>query len=149
MVPLYGDPARESRVSAVVTCSTLLGRLGSHRSGLVSICFTGHSSPGPRRDDLTIYWALGPFVRYFIFPVDPGISVPHKCRPRLIPLLTQTKHILKDDDGDEQAGNINSSKVLKPYLVSASARVQRAAWPTSPICERTRHTWTPRAAKSS
>jgi hypothetical protein len=36
-------------------------------------------SPGPRRDDLTIYWALGPFVRSFIFLVDPGdICPPHK-----------------------------------------------------------------------
>jgi hypothetical protein len=76
LVPLYGVPARESRVSVVLTCSTLLGRLGSHRSGLVSIRFTGHSSPGPRRDDLTIYWALGPFVRSFILPVDPGDICP-------------------------------------------------------------------------
>jgi hypothetical protein len=77
---LYGAPARESRVSAVVTCSSLLGRLGSHRSGLVSICFTGRSSPGPRRDDLTNYWALGPFVRSFILPVDPGdIYPPHSA----------------------------------------------------------------------
>jgi hypothetical protein len=76
LAPLYGAPARESRVSAVVTCSTLLGHLGSHRSGLVSICFTGHSSPGPRRDDLTNYWALGPFVRSFILPVDSGNICP-------------------------------------------------------------------------
>jgi hypothetical protein len=54
----------------------LLGHPGSHRSGLMSICFTGHSSPGPRRDDLTIYWALGPFVRSFILPVDPGDICP-------------------------------------------------------------------------
>jgi hypothetical protein len=42
----------------------------------VSIYFTGHSSPGPRRDDLTNYWALGPFVRSFILPADPGDICP-------------------------------------------------------------------------
>jgi hypothetical protein len=78
LVPLYGVPARDGQVSMVITRSTLLGRLGSRRSGLVSIRFTGHSSPGPRRDDLTIYWSLGPFVRSFILPVDPGdICPPH------------------------------------------------------------------------
>jgi hypothetical protein len=76
LVPLYGAPARESRVSVVVARSTLLGHPGSHRSGLMSICFTGHSSPGPRRDDLTLYWALGPFVRSFILLVDPGDICP-------------------------------------------------------------------------
>jgi hypothetical protein len=40
-------------------------------SGLVSIHFTGRSSPGPRRDDLANYWAHGPFVRSFILLVDP------------------------------------------------------------------------------
>jgi hypothetical protein len=42
----------------------------------MSICFTGRSSPGPRRDDLTTYWALGPFVRSFILLVDPGDIYP-------------------------------------------------------------------------
>jgi hypothetical protein len=78
LVPLYGVPAREGRVSVVITRSKSLGRLDSRRSGLVSIRFTGHSSPGPRRDDLTIYWAPRPFVRSFILPVDPGdICPPH------------------------------------------------------------------------
>jgi hypothetical protein len=63
----------------VITCSKSLGRLGSHQSGLTSICFIGRSSPGPRRDDLTIYWALGPFVRSFILLVDPrDICPPHR-----------------------------------------------------------------------
>jgi hypothetical protein len=69
-------PAQEGQVTVVITCSKSLGRLCSHRSGLTSICFTGRSSPGPRRDDLTIYWALGPFVRSFILPVDPGDICP-------------------------------------------------------------------------
>jgi hypothetical protein len=82
LVPLYGVPARESRVSVAVTRSTLLGHLGSHRSGLALIRFTGRSSPGPRRDDLMIYWALGPFVRSFILSVDPGDTCPpHPRRP--------------------------------------------------------------------
>jgi hypothetical protein len=80
LVPLYGAPAREGRVSVVITRLKSLGRLGSHRSGLVSICFISHSSSGPRRDDLTIYWALGPFVRSFILLVDSGdICPPTMC----------------------------------------------------------------------
>jgi hypothetical protein len=61
----------------VITRSKSLGRLDSRWSGLVSIRFTGHSSPGPRRDDLTIYWALGPFVRSLSFQWTRGIYVPH------------------------------------------------------------------------
>jgi hypothetical protein len=53
-------------------CSNSSGRLGLHRSGLVSIRFTRRSSPGPRRDDLANYWAHGPFVRSLILLVDPG-----------------------------------------------------------------------------
>jgi hypothetical protein len=52
-------------------CSNSLGHLGLRRSGFVSICFTRRSSPGPRRDDLTNYWAHGPLVRSLILLVDP------------------------------------------------------------------------------
>jgi hypothetical protein len=38
----------------------------------MSICFAGCLSPGPRKNDLMIYWALGPFVRSFTLLVDPG-----------------------------------------------------------------------------
>ena len=60
-------------------CGRLLnavGRPGLHQSGLMSLFFTGLSSLGPRRDDLMFYWALGPFVRSFILPVDPGDICP-------------------------------------------------------------------------
>jgi hypothetical protein len=60
-------------------CGRLLnavGRPGLHQSGLTSTCFTGCPSPGPRRNDLTIYWALGPLVRSFTLPVDPGDICP-------------------------------------------------------------------------
>jgi hypothetical protein len=49
-----------------------------HRSGLMSICFAGCLPLGPRKNDLTIYWALGPFVRSSTLLVDPGISIPHR-----------------------------------------------------------------------
>jgi hypothetical protein len=62
--------------SVAIVCSTLWGHPGLHQPGLMSICFTGRSSPGPWRSDLTIYWALGPFVRYFILLVDPGDICP-------------------------------------------------------------------------
>jgi hypothetical protein len=43
----------------------VVGRSGLRQSGLMSIYFAGCFSPGPRKNDLTIYWALGPFVGYF------------------------------------------------------------------------------------
>ena len=82
MVPLHGVPARKDRVTVVITCSKSLGRLGLHQFGLMSIFFTGCSSPGPRRDDLTIYWALGPFVRSFTLLVDPGDIYPPQSQQR-------------------------------------------------------------------
>jgi len=54
----------------------VVGRPGLHQSGLMSICFVGCLSPGPRKNDLTIYWALGPFVRSFTLLVDPGDIYP-------------------------------------------------------------------------
>jgi hypothetical protein len=67
--------------SVAVVFSTLWGHPGLHQPGLMSICFTGCSSPGPWRSDLTIYWALGPLVRSFILLVDPGdICPPHPHR---------------------------------------------------------------------
>jgi hypothetical protein len=60
----------------------VVGRPGWHQSGLMSICFANCPSPGPRKNDLTIYWALGPFVRSFTLLVDPGDIYP----PHLPPL---------------------------------------------------------------
>jgi hypothetical protein len=68
-------------------CGRLLnavGRPGLHQSGLTSTFFTDCPSPGPRRNGLTIYWALGPLVRSFTLPVDPGDICPpqtatHAC----------------------------------------------------------------------
>jgi hypothetical protein len=61
----------------VITARTLLGRLGLLRPGLALIYLTVLSSQAHEGDDLTNYGAFGPFVRSFILPVDPGISVPH------------------------------------------------------------------------
>jgi hypothetical protein len=41
---MYEAPAREGRVTAVITVWMLLGRLGLHQPGLVLICLTGRSS---------------------------------------------------------------------------------------------------------
>jgi hypothetical protein len=54
----------------------IVDRPGLHRSGLVSTCSADYSSPGPRKNGLTIYWALGPFVRSFTLLVDPGDICP-------------------------------------------------------------------------
>ena len=73
-----GASARESRVSVAIYSLDVVGRPGLHQSGLTSLCFVGCFSPGPRRNDLMIYWALGPFVRSFTPLVDPGdIYPPH------------------------------------------------------------------------
>jgi hypothetical protein len=96
-------------------CGRLLnavGRPGLHQSGLTSTCFTDCPSPGPRRNGLTIYRALGPLVRSSTLPVDPGDicppqyalvfeSYPNK-KPStalganfdFLPLLTRIKHLL-------------------------------------------------------
>jgi hypothetical protein len=42
----------------------------------------GCFSLGPRKNDLTIHWALGPFVRSFTLLVDPGDIYPPQCRFR-------------------------------------------------------------------
>ncbi len=58
-VPLYGAPAREGRVTVVITCSKSLGRLGLHRSGLMSIRFTGRLSQAHKGMTLRIMGPLG------------------------------------------------------------------------------------------
>jgi hypothetical protein len=68
--------ARESRVSVAIYSLNVVGRPGLHQFGLTSLCFVGCFSPGPRKNDLTIYWALGPFVRSFTPLVDPGDIYP-------------------------------------------------------------------------
>jgi hypothetical protein len=52
------------------------GRPGLHQSGLMSFSLAGCFSPGPRKNDLASYWALGPFVRSFTLLVDPGDIYP-------------------------------------------------------------------------
>jgi hypothetical protein len=71
-----GASARESRVSVAIYLLDIVGRSGLHQSDLTSLCFVGCFSLGPRKNDLTIYWALGPFVRSFTPLVDPGDIYP-------------------------------------------------------------------------
>jgi hypothetical protein len=53
-----------------------VGHPGLHQSGLISFSLAGCSPPGPRKNDLTNYWALGPFLRPFTSLVDPGDIYP-------------------------------------------------------------------------
>jgi hypothetical protein len=71
-----GASARESRVSVAIYSLDVEGCPGLHQSDLTSLCFVGCFSLGPRKNDLTIYWALGPFVRSFTPLVDPGDIYP-------------------------------------------------------------------------
>jgi hypothetical protein len=52
-----------SMLWAVRVCSNPVFRL---------LCFVDCLSPGPRKNDLTIYWAFGPFGRSFYFFSGPG-----------------------------------------------------------------------------
>jgi hypothetical protein len=77
MAPLHGGSDAGKSDLCCGYSLDVVGRPGLHQSGLMSICFAGCLSPGPLKNDLTIYWALGPFVRSFTLLVDPGISIPH------------------------------------------------------------------------
>jgi hypothetical protein len=78
MAPLHGGSSAGKSDLCCGHSLDVVGRPGLHQSGLMSICSAGCLSPGPRKNDLTIYWALGPFVRSFTLLVDPGdIYPPH------------------------------------------------------------------------
>jgi hypothetical protein len=83
-----GASARESRVSVAIYSFRRCGL-----SGLASIhshvysAFVDGLSPGPRKNDFTIYWALGPFGESFISLVDPGDIYPPQCSSRLTQLV--------------------------------------------------------------
>jgi hypothetical protein len=79
-----GASARESRVSVAIYSLDVVGHPGLLQSGLTSLRFVGCFSPGPRKNDLTIYRALGPFVRSFTPLVDPGDICPPQPPPPLI-----------------------------------------------------------------
>jgi hypothetical protein len=79
MAPLHGGSSAGKSDLCCGRSLDVVGRPGLHQSGPMSICFAGCPSPGPRKNDLTIYWALGPFVRSFTLLVDPGdIYPPHQ-----------------------------------------------------------------------
>jgi hypothetical protein len=76
MAPLHGGSSAGKSDLCCGRSLDVVGRPGLHQSGPMSICFAGCPSPGPRKNDLTIYWALGPFVRSFTLLVDLGDIYP-------------------------------------------------------------------------
>jgi hypothetical protein len=86
MAPLHGGSSAGKSDLCCGHSLDVVGRPGWHQSGLMSICFADCPSPGPRKNDLTIYWALGPFVRSFTLLVDPGDICPPHSRPALASL---------------------------------------------------------------
>jgi hypothetical protein len=76
MAPLHGGSGAGKSDFCFGQSFDVVGRSGLHQSGLMSIYFAGCFSPGPRKSDLTIYWALGPFVGSFTLLVDPGDIYP-------------------------------------------------------------------------
>jgi hypothetical protein len=87
LVPLHGGSSAGKSDLCCGRSLNVVGRPGLHQSGLTSTCFIDCPFLGPRRNGLTIHWALGPFVRSFILLVDRGISVPHK---NLLQLLSNS-----------------------------------------------------------
>jgi hypothetical protein len=83
MAPLHGGSSAGKSDLCCGHSLNVVGRPGLHQSGLMSLCFAGRLSPGPRKNDLPIYWALGPFVRAFTLLVDPGDIYPPQCRTPL------------------------------------------------------------------
>jgi hypothetical protein len=71
-----GAPARESRISVVVARSTLWAVRARTNPALRQPALLIVPPQAPRRNGLTIYWALGPLVRSFTLPVDPGDIYP-------------------------------------------------------------------------
>jgi hypothetical protein len=76
MAPLHGGSSAGKSDLCCGRSLDVVGRPGSHQSGPVSNCFADCSSPGPRKNDLMIYWAPGPLVRSFTLLVDPGDIYP-------------------------------------------------------------------------
>jgi hypothetical protein len=93
MAPLHGGSSAGKSDLCCGRSLDVVGRPGWHQSGLMSICFADCPSPGPRKNDLTIYWALGPFVRSFTLLVDPGdICPPHS--PHIHEILSSMEVML-------------------------------------------------------
>jgi hypothetical protein len=76
MAPLHGGSGAGKSDFCFGHSLDIVGRSGLHQSSLMSIYFAGCFSPGPRKNDLTIYWALGPFVGSFTLLVDSGDIYP-------------------------------------------------------------------------
>jgi hypothetical protein len=76
MAPLHGGSSARKSDLCCGRSLDVVGHPGLHQSIPMPICFAGCPSPGPRKNDLTIYWALGPFVGSFTLLVDPGDIYP-------------------------------------------------------------------------
>jgi hypothetical protein len=87
MAPLHGGSSVGKSDLCCGRSLNVVGRLGLYQSGLMSTCFADCPSLGPRKNDLMIYWALGPFVRSFTLPVDPGDICPPQVLSNIVSYL--------------------------------------------------------------
>jgi hypothetical protein len=117
MAPLHGGSSAGKSDLCCGRSLNVVGRPGLHQSGLMSTCFADCPSPGPRKNDLTIYWALGPFVRSFTLPVDPGISVPHKRLNRGEPLAFGTR--------EQNHFRVTTQRQVRVFSSRDSARTEK------------------------
>jgi hypothetical protein len=117
-----GASARESRVSVAIYSLDVVGRPGLHQSGLTSLCFVGCLSPGPRKNDLTIYWALGPFVRSFTPLVDPGDIYPPHPPPSLGDFYWARPRLYRKGEGEREPGRGRNGRFKAPLMRGSDGR---------------------------
>jgi hypothetical protein len=111
MAPLHGGSSAGKSDLCCGRSLDVVGRPGWHQSGLMSICFANCPSPGPRKNDLTTYWALGPFVRSFTLLVDPGDICPPQAGQQQLNEHTpfDSRHLQPNSrcPGDSESPNHN------------------------------------------
>jgi hypothetical protein len=95
MAPLHGGSSAGKSDLCCGHSLDVVDRLGLHPSGLMSLCSAGCLSPGPRKNDLTIYWAWA-FREVFYSFSGPGgylspTSVPALTLVSLQKLVISTK----------------------------------------------------------
>jgi hypothetical protein len=130
MAPLHGGSSAGKSDLCCGRSLNVVGRPGLHQSGLMSTCFADCPSPGPRKNDLTIYWALGPFVRSFTLLVDPGDICPPQRPPNstrarrndVFPLLSHRRAQIVHAPWPENSGMILCSS----HIVLVALRAHEA-----------------------
>ena len=137
---------------ALVAWGLQRGKVGSLlwfiRSSLWAACvctnqshvfFVGCLSLGPRKNDLTNYWALGPFVRPFTSLVDPGdIYPPQEAKTppiKSIMFLKEDSFLPRLHSWDSSFGTTLEQKQQKFAASSPTTTWVRKPWVRSVLSQ--------------